>query len=119
MLGVVEGIADGCADGLKDGRADGLKDGIADGSSDGPFVRLTDGSGWLFERKGSVVDSMLNQVLVECGDWTFEVVNQVGIAVRRLPNDNEMKYESSYERGDTVNCDRKQRATFGGPPYSN
>ncbi len=80
----------------------------------GPFVRLTDGSGWLFERKKGEFDAFLRSIPIETGCWTLKVLNDpAGIILRRQPIDNSMKYDRVFAPGEQVKCDRKVRATNG------
>ena len=56
------------------------------GSTNGPFLRLSDGSGWLFEKKYG--DAMMTKIPVSIGLWSFVVDNgATGIALRRHPVD--------------------------------
>ena len=53
---------------------------------DGPFLRLSDGSGWLFEKKHGNV--CMEPVEVQTGLWCFYLGNfPVGLALRNHPID--------------------------------
>jgi hypothetical protein len=66
-----------------------IKDDFLDGDTpeSGPFLRLSDGSGWVFEKKkGQGV--MMKPKTVEKGLWVFYIANfPVGIALRNHPID--------------------------------
>ena len=55
------------------------------GSNNGPFLRLTNGDGWLFEKKyGEVMMRRVHDV--EEGLWAYRVNNDpVGLALRSQP----------------------------------
>ena len=56
-------------------------------SSCGPFLRLSDGSGWMFERKFSEI--VMERMKVESGLWTLYADNfPVGIGLRKHPKDD-------------------------------
>jgi hypothetical protein len=83
--------------------------------SHGPYLRLSDGSGWLFERKGST--QCLMALDVEEGFWSFYVDNEpVGMAVRNHPMDDGLestprgivfKQELTLPPMQRVFCDRR------------
>ncbi|KAG7363031.1 hypothetical protein IV203_026391 [Nitzschia inconspicua] len=77
------------------------------GSSNGPFLRLSDASGWLFEKKYG--KTMMERVPVERGLFTFYVDNcMTGIALRNHPVDREsVKVKTvSYKPMQKIVCDR-------------
>lgn len=78
-----------------------------DSSGNGPFLRLIDGSGWLFEYKHN--EKVMEEVPVEPGRWVFRVANApAGIGLRRHPIDSqEYRTGVTYKPGTTVVCDRK------------
>jgi len=83
-------------------------------SGNGPFVRLTDGSGWLFKHKENCSDVFLKQVSIEEGSWMFKVLNSPsGIALRRQPIDNKMHYDKTFKPEEIVTCDKKVKASTG------
>jgi hypothetical protein len=84
---------------------DVIRKSSGDGLVNGPFLRLTDGSGWLFEKKhGKAVMAPLHVI---SGTWTFTVANVSGIVIRRQPIDsNMMKSEMKFPKGASVRCDR-------------
>jgi hypothetical protein len=70
----------------------------------GPFLRLADGSGWLFEKKKH--DQMMVQVPVQTGRWVLRATHR--IQLRRLPSNSVKTQEGTiYEIGDSVDCDCK------------
>lgn len=71
----------------------------------GPFIRLTDGVGWLFEKKYS--ETMMEELPVISGLWKFRVVNSVGIAARLQPIDSQRNMSSAlYKTDEECICDR-------------
>ena len=55
----------------------------------GPFLRLADGSGWLFEYKHK--EKMMEEVPIDLGRWVFRVRNgNTGIGLRDQPIDSQM-----------------------------
>ena len=73
----------------------------------GPFLRLTDGAGWLFEKKQGV--TMMENVTVEVGSWVMRILNPpVGVGLRRHPIVCQDKlYPVVYPTGSMVQCDLK------------
>eukprot|EP00227_Mantoniella_beaufortii_P007764 CAMPEP_0197598808 /NCGR_PEP_ID=MMETSP1326-20131121/30045_1 /TAXON_ID=1155430 /ORGANISM="Genus nov. species nov., Strain RCC2288" /LENGTH=120 /DNA_ID=CAMNT_0043165661 /DNA_START=85 /DNA_END=443 /DNA_ORIENTATION=+ len=53
------------------------------GSKNGPFLRLSNGGGWLFEKKHGEV--MMRREAVQTGLWAFRVNNDDGLALRAYP----------------------------------
>lgn len=75
-------------------------------NGNGPFLRLADGSGWLFCKKSH--DVMMKSLAIDYGKWTLCVKNSNGIALRSQPRDNnEIKLGQVYEKNEMVQCDRK------------
>ena len=82
------------------------------GSRNGPFLRLNDGSGWLFQEKHA--EAMMKPVQVETGLWTLKITNRAGIAVRRQPIDAvELQTDKTFPYGTIVRCDRMVRSESG------
>jgi hypothetical protein len=55
---------------------------------DGPYLRLTDGSGWLFEYKSG--NCTMQSVPVKLGTWEIQILNPpVGVGVRTYPQDTQ------------------------------
>lgn len=79
----------------------------------GPFLRLLDGSGWVFENKGG--EKVLEEVPIESGRWKFRVQNgPVGIGLRQQPIDSQQwRSNVSYEPGTSIVCDRKIKGSSG------
>ena len=74
----------------------------------GPFLRLADGSGWLFEYQHG--DKLMTRVPVSTGLWRFYVDNTpAGICLRRHPVDRVDVKEDyvSYQPMQKLHCDRK------------
>lgn len=85
-----------------------VADAIRESSHDtghGPFLRLLDGSGWLFEHKSN--ERMMEKVSIERGQWRLRVVNSVGIWLRKQPIDEFLKYGNQYMKDQEVTCDQK------------
>jgi len=78
-------------------------------SINGPFLRLSNGTGWLFKRKYD--KTVMKSVNIEDGLWTFYADNfPTGIALRSLPNDrmeNISKPEIMFFPMQKIVCDRK------------
>mmetsp|Transcript_45622 Transcript_45622/g.138639 ORF Transcript_45622/g.138639 Transcript_45622/m.138639 type:complete len:381 (-) Transcript_45622:203-1345(-) len=82
----------------------------------GPFVRLTDGSGWLFERKEN--EPVLLNIFIEVGVWTFEVLASEGLAPRSQPNyEGSVMEQTFFPEKQHVICDRKVMSSRGIPFY--
>ena len=77
-------------------------------NGNGPFLRLADGSGWLFEKKlGEVA---MHSIPIQRGHWVFAVLNDpVGMVLRKQPMDCQDKVfvDAVYNTGEFVECDRK------------
>jgi hypothetical protein len=77
-------------------------------NGNGPFLRLADGSGWLFEKKlGEVA---MHSIPIQRGYWVFAVLNDpVGMVLRKQPMDCQDKVfvDAVYKTGEFVECDRK------------
>ena len=83
------------------------------GSTNGPFLRLTDGSGWLFEYKQS--ELMLERLPVDKGKWAFKVGNDA-VHLHRQPIDSPDFFavpDVQYAPGDFIDCDYKVRSLDG------
>jgi len=77
-------------------------------NGNGPFLRLTDGTGWIFENKLGFPTMM--PVPIVAGRWMLTVLNEpVGMKLRRQPIDSQDNaYEGAmFEFGELVECDRK------------
>jgi hypothetical protein len=83
-----------------------LDDDVDDGG-DGPFLRLTDGSGWLFEYKRDV--KVMEQVGIRHGAWEVKVLNPpVGVGLRRHPIDSQtIMFKTIYPTDTLLQCDCK------------
>jgi len=90
---------------------------IQDGN--GPFLRLTDGSGWIFERKKAGTPMLVKPLPIKDGNWSFQILNDsVGISARRQPIDrSDMMTTPVYEFGDRVECDKKITSSSGGVSF--
>ena len=73
-------------------------------TGNGPFVRLTDGSGWLFENKNH--EQCLEEIPVISGIWRLRVVNSAGIQLRMQPIDNKNCHSDVYKQHEECVCDR-------------
>lgn len=83
------------------------EDPLVDDQSEGPFLRLADGSGWLFEKKQGV--QMMKNVQVETGSWELKMLNPpVGVGLRRHPIVCQDKlFPVVYPTGCMIQCDMK------------
>ena len=84
----------------------------------GPFLRLNDGWGWVYERmndRSFPAHGRMRQLIIEEGNWTLEVENKVGIAMRRHPVDRYLQGDCSceqvFQRGEIVRCDRRIKSS--------
>jgi hypothetical protein len=80
----------------------------------GPFLRLDDGSGWLFEKKYG--EATMEKIPIEMGRWTFIIKNEPsGIGLRRQPIDRRdvMLETIYYEPNKQIVCDRKIASPLG------
>ncbi|KAL3906303.1 MAG: hypothetical protein SGILL_009323, partial [Bacillariaceae sp.] len=86
---------------------------IDDGN--GPYLRLSDGSGWLFKEKQHQM-VMQRKSLIE-GDWTLRVENApAGIALRRQPIDSVAFHsvpQTVYDPGTAAKCTHMVEASSG------
>mmetsp|Transcript_36901 Transcript_36901/g.89613 ORF Transcript_36901/g.89613 Transcript_36901/m.89613 type:complete len:585 (-) Transcript_36901:75-1829(-) len=75
-------------------------------SSNGPFLRLTNGMGWLFEFKHG--ERMMREIFIETGFWNFKVVSSAGIQLRKQPIDDfQYRFPTVYSPGEILTCDRQ------------
>jgi hypothetical protein len=76
-------------------------------NGNGPFLRIADGSGWLFERKLGVL--AMEPVPIATGKWVLSVMNNpVGMKLRKQPVDSQKNtMDTVYSFGDMVECDRR------------
>lgn len=74
-------------------------------NGNGPFLRLSDGTGWIFEKKLGF-PTMITVPIV-AGKWIWTVLN-VGIKLRCQPIDSQDNvYEDvTFEIGELIECDR-------------
>jgi hypothetical protein len=83
-------------------------------NGNGPFLRLADGSGWLFEKK--LGEQAMISIPIERGHWVFAVLNDpVGMLLRKQPMDCQDKVfvDGIYKTGEFVECDRKITNSVG------
>ena len=84
-------------------------------NTNGPFLRLADGSGWLFEQKEG--RSYLQRVNVQDGLWSFVADNfPSGVSLRRDPNDrtdNFVMPMMTYRPMQTIHCDKRIKGHDG------
>ena len=79
-------------------------------NGNGPFVRLTDGSGWLFQHKNGS-DPLMEEISITKGIFQLRIRSSTGIKLRDQPIDP--YYYQDYTRGpvlkqnETIICDRK------------
>jgi hypothetical protein len=72
----------------------------------GPYLRLTDGSGWLFCKKDN--QALMEAVPIVDGHFELRVVNSNGIRLRRQPIDGtKSKFKLTFAQNDVVNCSRR------------
>ncbi|CAJ1934984.1 unnamed protein product [Cylindrotheca closterium] len=74
------------------------------GESNGPFLRLTNGMGWLFGYK--YCQQVMREVLIGTGLWYWKVVNR--IQLRKQPIDLfQYRFPTEYPPGAILTCDRQ------------
>ena len=92
--------------------ADLRRQGRSPGKPHGPFLRLSDGDGWLFERKDNV--TMMQEVQVTAGLWCYRVDNYPGgLALRKHPTHRQdLRYDPQcvFPHGMAVWADRRIEA---------
>jgi len=78
----------------------------------GPFLRLSDGSGWLFENKYN--EQLMKRLSVRKGYWELKVTNPPGLALRRQPRDElTLRMDTKYPAGTIVRCTHMTQASSG------
>lgn len=80
----------------------------------GPYLRLTDGSGWLFESKHGM--RCFQRLPVYKGNWKLKVLNEpTGIGLRRQPSDSTRVLDptATCKAGSIVMCNRMVQASSG------
>ena len=82
------------------------------GNANGPFLRLSDGSGWIFQTKNHI--KMMEPMPMQIGIWRLRVVNGNDLHLRRQPiieeNDGKpalWETDDSFQKGRIVVCDRR------------
>jgi hypothetical protein len=83
-------------------------------NGNGPFLRLADGSGWLFEKK--LGERAMIEVPIHTGHWVFAIRNEpVGMVLRQQPMDCQDRVfrDGIYPTGALVECDRKVTNSAG------
>lgn len=73
-------------------------------SENGPFLRLSDKSGWLFEKKYGI--TIAKQLPVEKGLWAFYVENRMSLKANPT-GFYETYYSTEYEPMQLIYCDRR------------
>lgn len=88
--------------------ADMVRESPVENSGNGPFMRVTDGSGWLFVNM--LHEPIMEQVPIRRGKWILTVLNDPqGLKLQKQPldcPDNTME-GVTYAFGTIVECDRK------------
>jgi hypothetical protein len=85
----------------------------------GSYLRLTDGTGWIFEKKDDT-PLQVRRLTIHEGKWTFEIMNNpAGIGLRRQPIDSPRTIISdiTYATGDHVECDKKVTSSSSGVSF--
>jgi hypothetical protein len=70
----------------------------------GPFLRLTDGMGWLFEHKRHEV--AMKEMPVEVGSWS-QALDSVSLKRHPMVDSGEMQYPRIFAPKECILCDRK------------
>lgn len=91
---------------------------LSDGSNatvhgDDPYLRLSDGSGWLFRSKAG--EDFLERNPLEIGSWKLKCVSPTPVSLCRQPIDRQdMMYPSkSVKHKSIINCDVRIPGTHG------
>ncbi len=71
----------------------------------GPFLRLSDGSGWLFQHKFH--EMVMEPIAVDEGSWSLNIVSNVGMALRFQPICRDFQTTTIYLKGSTCDCDKR------------
>jgi hypothetical protein len=80
-------------------------------NGNGPFLRLSDGSGWLFENKFN--EKLMEPMSIDEGSWSLKVVSNVGIALRSQPTCRNFQTTTIYLKGSVCNCDQRISSPSG------
>ena len=85
--------------------ADTVRASPANNSGNGPFLRLLDGSGWVFQHK--LHEPRMERIPVREGRWMVTVLSETGIRSVQQPLPEYTALECrSYEFGTVIECDR-------------
>lgn len=80
--------------------------------SNGPFLRLTDGSGWIFKRKNDM--QLMKRITIQTGTWIVQVENLAGLSPRRQPIDlKRLRCSIKYQHREVVECTHMVQASSG------
>jgi len=74
-------------------------------NGNGPFLRLTDGSGWLFARKRNQIT--MEEIKVEFGSWSFKVLQSVALRRHPVRNSHTQYPNKVYGTGERLLCDAR------------
>lgn len=79
----------------------------------GPYLRLSDGSGWLFVNIDG--DKVMKDIPIKSGKWKFRITHPQGVKLRKQPVDKVSgnAKEIEYKENQIVTCDREIKGTNG------
>jgi len=89
----------------------------SDDHGNGPYLRLTDGTGWIFKKRADYDSKITKSLTIENGNWSFQVING-GIELHRQPIDRkDMTTNILYSPGSRVDCDKKITSSSSGVSF--
>ena len=75
------------------------------GNTNGPFLRLADGTGWLFVKKYS--KTIMEQVAIEEGLWHLQVKHRMQLRKQPIDDTTSRFSKIIFQVGEEITCDRK------------
>ena len=89
-----------------------------DDYGNGPYLRLTDGTGWIFKKRADYDPKITKSLTIDNGNWSFQVVNGGGIELHKQPIDRkDMTTNILYSPGNRVDCDKKITSSISGVSF--
>lgn len=84
-----------------------------DKGNNGPFLRLADGSGWLFIKIDG--DRVMKDAAIKSGRWKFRICHPDGLKLRKQPSDlvGNNALDLTFKQNQVVVCDREITCTSG------
>jgi hypothetical protein len=86
-------------------------------AGNGPYLRLTDGTGWIFGKRADHNSKIIKPLTIDNGNWSFQIINE-GIKLHRQPIDRkDMTTNILYNPGDRVDCDKQITSSSSGVSF--